>query len=681
MAVAGLMSTTAFGQNTVELGEVVVSASRISNNAEGYVANLKGSKLTKGKVAAQALCMLPHITMEEGSLKINGLAVSEIYVDGNKLVSSAELQNIPADKMDQVQVTYVAGSNQNAALSGGVIKISLRKPPVGGYYGSIIGDASWSKASGFGNESIGGMINYRHKNLSVYDNVSYGANKTKEVAEQTIVNSSQHSMYDETERDRGTSFRNRLSLSQDFSSGSSLGLSYYLATNSAHPSTSTQSDVSSLISGRSRITAQEGTIRFTTPLNKKGASLKLLADYFNRHSTADRLYAEDAVDMLSTNEKENLGMWKFSADVVNPIKRSLIWKYGASLQTSSYEYTPSSINMAGRYSISNAATKTTGLTPIVYASASGVLGRIRYSAGLNWQLNRIGYQEEENSVDNHNTQWAFNPTVQMMMPLGKQRQHALMLSYKRTLNDIPYTAISSTQEWTDAYNYTVGNPDLKATSADLVILGAQLFKNKLGFTAIYSRVHDRIFWASFKDSDRENIFYTKPINLSGQNLFGFGLEWNESPAQWWSFKLTGRVEITPEDLTIDGVYYGSTHCKEYFAFNNDFSFKNGWGGYLNATFEPTYRSYSRVYHSVYDVSGRIYKSLLRDRLMIGLDFVAFGKRRQLDRHLTNSLISRNITSPVQSIGISVVWNFSGGKKVNVDVVDGIQSYHKTKEDR
>lgn len=132
--------------------------------------------------------------------------------------------------------------------------------------------------------------------------------------------------------------------------------------------------------------------------------------------------------------------------------------------------------------------------------------------------------------------------------------------------------------------------------------------------------------------------------------------------KWWRFKLSGRVEITPENITIGSVHYDKTHFKEYFYFNNSFSFHNGWGGMLNVTFEPTYRNLDRTYHAVYDVSGRVFKSLLHNKLQIAVDFTALGNRRKLDRMAGTQKVTYKYTSPVQYIGVSVAWNFSGGKK-------------------
>ena len=53
---------------------------------DGYITNLKGMNIVKGKPAASILSFLPNISFEEGKFKINGLSVSEIYVEWCKTV-------------------------------------------------------------------------------------------------------------------------------------------------------------------------------------------------------------------------------------------------------------------------------------------------------------------------------------------------------------------------------------------------------------------------------------------------------------------------------------------------------------------------------------------------------------------------------------------------------------------
>ena len=222
---------------------------------------------------------------------------------------------------------------------------------------------------------------------------------------------------------------------------------------------------------------------------------------------------------------------------------------------------------------------------------------------------------------------------------------------------------------------------MKAQSLDMAMAVLSLFKNKINITALYAHAHDQIYWQTFQSEDNPDVFYTKPVNISGQGAWGFGAAWIEAPLKWWKFKLSGRVEITLENTTLENIHYSKIQFKEYFYFNNNFRFKNGWGGMLNFNFEPTYHTLDRTYHAVYNVSGQIYKAFLNDNLQIAVDFTPAGNRRKLDRHAGINKISYKYTTPIQYIGLSLTWNFSGGKQVDVNVVDGIQDYYETKDNR
>ena len=208
-----------------------------------------------------------------------------------------------------------------------------------------------------------------------------------------------------------------------------------------------------------------------------------------------------------------------------------------------------------------------------------------------------------------------------------------------------------------------------------------LFRNKINLTALYARINHGIYWQTFRDANNPQVFYTQPMNIVGKDAWATGVEWNETPTEWWQFKLLARLEITPEKMTIDNVYYHKTRYKEYFAFNNNFTLPHNWGGSIECNLEPTYRTYDRTFHSVYYVGGQIYKSFLKDKLQCSLDFTAFANRRKIDKKAGEEVQTIKFTSPAQFIGLTVKWNFSGGKKVNVDVVDGIQDYNEIKEKR
>lgn len=306
---AGDLGTLVMKVDAMMLDEVSVVASRTQHDANGYTVNMRSSEIAKGKQSSDALAFLPGVSNEDGNYKINGLPVSEIYVDGVKLTSSDELKNLPADMIDKVKVNYLAGSNQNAAMTGGTIEISLRQPPQGGYYGALTGGATLYPSYGISNENIGGIMYYRHKNLSIYDNLSLNFNQPQETAEQTIWNEATdlRTKVNEKTKYRGYTINNRLSLTQQINDRNSIGGSYYIATNKLSTTSATLGtdaySIQSMIDGSSTYLDQEATLKYTSVLSQRGTTLDIVGDYFNRNSDIKSNYSySDNTSSISEDE-------------------------------------------------------------------------------------------------------------------------------------------------------------------------------------------------------------------------------------------------------------------------------------------------------------------------------------------------------------------------------------------
>ena len=664
------------------LSGVTIKGSRIQHDATGYTINLRSSDIAKGKQASDMLAFLPGVSKEGDTYKINGLQASEIYVDGVKLTSKDELKNIPADMIDKVKVNYLAGVNQNAADAGGTIEITLHKPAEGGYYGSVSAGTRYEASNSIDQGNLGGVIYYRHKNLSIYDNLNLFGFRYKETAKQSIWDQPQDQLteLDEVQRTPGHNFNNRLSLTQQLNEKSSLGGSYYIKTFKNKIKTQDTGETgTSSIDQRNNWLDQEVTLKYNTAFGQHGTTLEVIGDYYNRQhkSKSDFSYGENSSS--ASEDKTSLDMYKLSLDLTDPRNQKLTWNYGASIRYITTKYTPSvfAIDATDRFQTSQVPTRTSGLTPIIYASAMGQIWKIRYSAGVNFQLNEIQYKTLDDGAVSTNTQWGINPTMQMMMPLDSKGENTLMLNYKRTLGEIPYSAISSTIRWTDPYNYTVGNPGLKAQRGDMVMAGVSLFSNLLTLNAIYSRFNNSIHWQIKQSPTAPDLFYTYFINLPAQDAFGVTAEVNWNPIKPWTMKLSGRLWIECENVTLGDVYYGKTRLRPFYMMNNNFRFQHGWGGMLNFFCEPTFTSYDWTFHTVWELWGEIYKSLCQDKLQLTLSFTALGDRRRVDRQTNGITVTYNYTTPVQSIGISVRWKFSGGKSNNFNVIkNGSQYYNE-----
>ncbi len=673
---AGKIDPITMREDANALEGTQITASRIKQDAQGYTISLKSSELIKGKQTSDVLMFLPGVTKEDGSYKINGLAVSDIYVDGVKLPSLDELDNIPADMLDKAKVNFLAGSDQNAALAGGRIELFLRRPPRGGFYGSATGGLTLYPSYGFNNEKIGGVLYGQYKKLSIYNNLSLDFSQPEETAKQTIWQKTEN-VYEQTDESivyHGHTIRNRFSLSAPLNTTNTISGSYYIATNKLNTNSQSRlrDDLNlSDIHRKNTYLDQEVTLKNTTVLKPNGMMLECVGDYFNRHSDSNTNYCYNNASPATSEDRSSLNMYKFSMDLTDSRNPKHIWKYGASIQYITSKYTPTTkyLDSQTHFQTSQTSTRTSGWSPIVYFSTMGQLWKMMYSVGANFQTNRISYKILSDGTTSSSTQWGINPTVQLMMPFGKNGKHALMIHYKRTLEDIPYAAISSVIEWSDAHNYTTGNPALKSPSTDIVMAGASLFHNTLNFTALYAHAKNSIYWETQESTTSADVFYTTPVNLPGRDSYGAGVEINWDPTKAWKMKLSGRIEIHPEDMTLGGVYYGKTRVRQYYTMYNSFNFSHGWGGMVNAIFEPTYKTYDRTYYRVYNIGGQIYKSACKNKLQFTLIFNALGNRRKYDRYTNGSLVTYNNTTSVQSIGISVTWRFSGGKSANVNAIE------------
>lgn len=683
----GNVGTMVLQDDAQSFAEAQIVASRIRREASGYTAYLRSSDLTKGKQSSEALVFLPGVSKEEGVYKINGLPVSGIYVDGVKLPSLEELNNIPASMIDKVKVKYLAGSNENAALTGGMLEITLRQPTQKGFYGSLTGGVTIYPKYGFNDERFGGVFYGRYKSLSVYDNLLVNLNQTEETAEQSMQQIADGSMTNISEniKAHGHAVKNRFSITSSLNAKSTIGASYYVGTDRLNTLSKTLlnlQNVPSELDNRTKFLDQELTLKSTSVLDSRGVTLECVGDYFNRHSDDRTDYTYNIDNSAASKDQLILDMYKISFDFADSRNRKLVWRYGASLQYIKSDVTPKSGagDNSGRYYATQLATRTSGLTPLAYCSVMGQVWKIMYSAGVNFQDNSISYKTMADGETSKSNQWGINPTLQMMMPFGKSGKHALMVNYKRTLDDIPYAAISTAVSWSDAYNYTMGNPDLKAPSSHLLMAGISLLRNTLNFTALYMRSSNSIYWETRQSQSAQDVFYTLPVNLSAQNAYGLGAEINWKPVKPWIFKLSGRLEIRPEDFTIANVHYDATRLRQYYSMYNTFTFKHGWGGMLSLMLEPTYKYCDRTYFTVYNIGGQVYKTLLNNKLQMTFTFNALGNRRKYDRLADGFKVTYDNTSSVQRLGLSVVWNFSSSKRAQVNAIENATQTFKEVND-
>lgn len=173
---SGNLGIIRLSPSTVQLGEIVVKATRPSTTMKGnaLVTDIDGTSLAIAGTANDVLKRVPMVVDNGGTLEVFGKGAPEIYINGRKVNDLQELAQLNSQDMKNVSVI----TNPGAAYAANVKSVILirTKPPKGdGFSGTLRTDNGFQHYFRTGN-SID--IKYRTRGLELFANYGwrYGDN-------------------------------------------------------------------------------------------------------------------------------------------------------------------------------------------------------------------------------------------------------------------------------------------------------------------------------------------------------------------------------------------------------------------------------------------------------------------------------------------------------------------------
>lgn len=126
---------------TVELGEVVVRATRPSTTMKGnaLVTEVEGSQLAIAGTANDVLARVPMVVDNGGKLEVFGKGTPAIYINGRKVNDVQELSQLNSQDIKNVSVITNPGATYSAEVKS-VIKIRTKPPKGDGFSGTLRSD-------------------------------------------------------------------------------------------------------------------------------------------------------------------------------------------------------------------------------------------------------------------------------------------------------------------------------------------------------------------------------------------------------------------------------------------------------------------------------------------------------------------------------------------------------------
>ena len=174
---SGDMGVISLFPSAVELGEVVVKATRPSTSMKGnaLVTNVEGSSLAVAGTANDVLVRVPMVVDNGGSIEVFGKGSPAIYINGRKVNDLQELSQLNSGDIKNVEVITNPGAAYAADVKS-VIRIRTKPPKGDGFSGTLRTDNGFQHYFRTGN-SID--LKYRTGGLEIFANYGWWRGNTR----------------------------------------------------------------------------------------------------------------------------------------------------------------------------------------------------------------------------------------------------------------------------------------------------------------------------------------------------------------------------------------------------------------------------------------------------------------------------------------------------------------------
>lgn len=667
-------------ERELSLNEFFVKAERIRKKNGGYSISLAGSDMSKGKDMNGLLAQLPGITLEEGSIMVQGQAPAAVYVDGIKTDMDI-LKSLPAERIANVEINWNAGRNEMTGIRGGVIRIRTKKEF--GMAGTLNGSIHYLPEYGYSGETVSLFTSVGTKRMTVYNNAMFYHKKRNGDYEETrtLKNNDTNTFTEEKMRGWPRFFQNWLNISYDISKEHKLGLSGLLVyddekehTNATTYSNNLQEKILTTHTNPSYSINAQTVALYNWNIDSIGSGLTVTADYLKRNTSQHLVTKTENGQSLDTKKSST----KQETDM---LRISPIWKKvmnNGNEMTSGIDFRHIWLRDISTNSISTTHSRMRSYTPAVFVSYSGKINKtLNYEAGVRVQYDNMSVKIADNTqartqTVNDYTKWSINPSFSLDYDLNPDKGHSIYLNYEHYVDELPYDAISSFKRYDEADHYTVGNPGIKPMIGNTASLTFTMF-NKFSIFVRYYYDKDAIYYTNDVDPDDNKVLRSMPRNAKYESGFTIGMEQRIKPTRWWTLKTTERF-ILYSGNTPDWKVSGQTHW--IFSMDSEFKFGKSTGGNIYAYAEPAFHTQDQIWKTVIDVTCNVYKTFFKDRLIMALDIKPYRIGRKTITENRHYYSARRNTTEEEYLKFTVRLNFSKGKIKNRKTARSTQEYNK-----
>lgn len=462
-------------RDTVKLKEIVVKVSKPISKIEGdgLVTQIQGSALQALGTAKDVLGFIPGIQNNNGAISVTGCGTPTIYINGRKVRTGQELDQLRSDKIKTVKLITNPGVRYDGQTNS-VIRITTVKNLGDGFALDSRSTLSFKNYLG-GKEDV--SMNYRHNNLDIFGTLEYDFSRERRrmiQSQDAWLNTHNRSLMNMGIHQKNQIYDGKIGFNYIASDRHNFGVFYHT---SHQPGRRLNESSSQFFRNDILVDNSELSNRERTTYNEH-----LIDAYYNGRWGGWE--ADITFDALWKNNDGTQTIHDLtaagSADIF--LKDKSRGRLLAGEMHLTHSLWKGSIALGGQYSNSDRKDRFFGDDALIGSSDNrineGNLGvYAELSQNFKWVMAQIGLRYEhiysnyfENEIKIHAQSRKYNellPSVSLVFPIKKSM---LQLSYARKYSRPLYSQLSSTVTYVNRYEYESGNPFLKSSFRDIVTL-------------------------------------------------------------------------------------------------------------------------------------------------------------------------------------------------------------------
>lgn len=540
-------------QNTLNTVNIITARPLIERKTDRYIVNVEGSALANGNTGLEVLQKSPGIWVGgDGSIKIRGnqsvmVMINDIVQRMSESDLAEYLRTLRSEDISKIEIITSPPSEFEAAGSGGIVHIVLKKARKDGLLGSV----STQYRQQVERPAYGGAtsLNYKIKDLYLSGSLSAGKDESEYIATNRISYPNQDYYSSKTERyNNNGRLMYRLGLAYDLGANQSIGvqsiqtigkLDQYFDTEIMF--TGGQPLTGAARSEWFRRPSLNGTtVNYSLKMDSLGSGLKIIGDYIystktelNDFSSAYTVPEKNSTYRNNTPNKTNL--YSMQTDYTTIFNEEVSFKTGLKFAATkrdnevlnesfidgTWQINP---NLSNRFIYKE-------YLSMAYASLEKSLHKLSIKAGLRAEHTNMNGNSVTGNEQFKRNYFSLFPSAFISWKLNAEKTHAVFFSYSRRLQRPSFSDLNPYRLQFDDFLTQLGNADLLPEYTHKLEVGAIVW-NGISADVYYSLTTDKI--AQLANPVANNIIEYQTRNFNNSKEYGFSLNAPIKILKWWT---------------------------------------------------------------------------------------------------------------------------------------------------